>query len=185
MFHAVSVDFAAFQHSALQAHHFDLIQRCSTRRNIESAVRASISLPGILPRLSLEEALEVTKVYSVAGMLPSDQPLVRHRPFRAPHHTISHAGLVGGGGLPRPGEITLAHHGVLFLDELPEFARNVLEVLRQPLEDGVISLARTNMTLQFPARLMLVGALGWLYQQKRGLHWDFQRDASHGNDAPH
>ncbi len=117
------------------------------------------ALPGILPRLSLEEALEVTKVYSVAGMLPSDQPLVRHRPFRAPHHTISHAGLVGGGGLPRPGEITLAHHGVLFLDELPEFNARTLEVMRQPLEDRIVTISRASGSLTFPASFQLVAAM--------------------------
>jgi magnesium chelatase family protein len=95
------------------------------------------ALPGILPRLSVNECLEVTRIYSVAGLLPFGQPLVRQRPFRAPHHTISHAGLVGGGRQPRPGEISLSHRGVLFLDELPEFGQTVLEVLRQPLENGI------------------------------------------------
>ena len=117
------------------------------------------ALPGILPRLSLEEALEVTKVYSVAGLLPADQPLVRHRPFRAPHHTISHAGLVGGGGIPRPGEITLAHHGVLFLDELPEFNSRTLEVMRQPLEDQIVTISRASGSLTFPASFQLVAAM--------------------------
>ena len=117
------------------------------------------ALPGVLPRLSLPEALEVTKIYSIAGLLTSDQPLVRHRPFRAPHHTISHAGLVGGGGIPRPGEITLAHHGVLFLDELPEFNARTLEVMRQPLEDHVVTISRANGSLTFPANFQLVGAM--------------------------
>jgi magnesium chelatase family protein len=117
------------------------------------------ALPGILPRLSLAEALDVTKVYSVAGLLPSDQPLMRYRPFRAPHHTISHAGLVGGGGLPRPGEITLAHHGVLFLDELPEFNARTLEVMRQPLEDRVVTISRASGSLSFPANFQLVAAM--------------------------
>jgi len=92
------------------------------------------SLPSVLPAMSLTEALDVTRIYSVADLLPSDTPLLRARPFRAPHHTTSHAGLVGGGSWPRPGEISLAHRGVLFLDELPEFGTRVLEVLRQPLE---------------------------------------------------
>ncbi len=117
------------------------------------------ALPGILPPMTLEETLEVTRVYSVAGQLPTDTPVVRHRPFRAPHHTISYAGLVGGGvGLPRPGEISLAHRGVLFLDEMPEFPQRVLEVMRQPIEDGVVRVARSKGTLAFPAKFMLVGA---------------------------
>jgi len=116
-------------------------------------------LPTILPAMSLAEALETTKVHSVAGLLGSEQPLVTSRPFRAPHHTISDAGLIGGGSYPRPGEVSLAHNGVLFLDELPEFRRNVLEVLRQPLEDGVVSLSRAAMSLTFPARFMLAAAM--------------------------
>jgi magnesium chelatase family protein len=117
------------------------------------------SMPSILPRLTINEALEVTKVYSVAGMLPPEQPMIRFRPFRAPHHTISHAGLVGGGHFPRPGEISLAHRGVLFLDELPEFGQRVLEVLRQPLEDRIVSIARATGTLSFPANFVLVAAM--------------------------
>jgi magnesium chelatase family protein len=115
--------------------------------------------PSILPRMIFEEALDVTKIYSVSGMLPSDVPLVLQRPFRAPHHTISHAGLVGGGRMPRPGEISLAHRGVLFLDELPEFGQNVLEVLRQPLEDKVVTISRAQGTITYPANFMLIGAM--------------------------
>ncbi|MFQ6102123.1 MAG: YifB family Mg chelatase-like AAA ATPase [Anaerolineae bacterium] len=117
------------------------------------------SMPSILPTMTIEESLEVTKIYSIAGLLPPDIPLIRHRPFRAPHHTISNAGLVGGGHWPRPGEISLAHRGVLFLDELPEFGSRTLEGLRQPLEDGMVSIARSTGTLNFPARLMLVAAM--------------------------
>jgi magnesium chelatase family protein len=117
------------------------------------------SIPSILPRMTVDESLEVTKIYSIAGMLPDGTPLIRHRPFRAPHHTISHAGLVGGGSWPRPGEISLAHRGVLFLDELPEFGSRTLEGMRQPLEDGTVSIARATGTLTFPARFMLVAAM--------------------------
>ena len=117
------------------------------------------SLPSILPRLTLSEALDVTRIYSVADMLPGDTPLIRVRPFRAPHHTISNAGLVGGGHWPRPGEISLAHRGVLFLDELPEFGQHTLEVLRQPLEDKVVTISRAQGSLTFPANFMLVGAM--------------------------
>ena len=117
-------------------------------------------LPSILPPLTFAEALETTQIHSVAGVLPPGVGLLTQRPFRAPHHAVSDAGLVGGGsGVPRPGEVSLAHNGILFLDELPEFARYVLEHLRQPLEDGMIALARTSMSLQFPAKLMLVAAL--------------------------
>ncbi len=115
--------------------------------------------PTILPRMTNEEALEVTKIYSVAGMLPPGTPLVRQRPFRAPHHTISHAGLVGGGRQPRPGEITLSHRGVLFLDELPEFAHSVLESIRQPLEDRVVTVSRAQGNVTFPANFMLLAAM--------------------------
>ncbi|MDH7488138.1 MAG: ATP-binding protein, partial [Anaerolineae bacterium] len=102
---------------------------------------------------------DATRIYSVADCLPPDVPLIRHRPFRAPHHTISHAGLVGGGRWPRPGEISLAHRGVLFLDELPEFGQRTLEVLRQPLEDKIVTIARAQGSLTFPANFMLVGAM--------------------------
>ncbi len=115
---------------------------------------------GILPPLMFQEALETTQIYSVAGLLPRGTGLLSQRPFRAPHHTVSDAGLVGGGsGTPRPGEVSLAHNGVLFLDELPEFARNVLEMLRQPLEDRSVTLARSTMTLSFPASFILICAL--------------------------
>lgn len=117
------------------------------------------SAPSILPRMTTEEALDVTRIYSVSGMLPSDMPLVLQRPFRSPHHTVSHAGLVGGGRLPRPGEISLAHRGVLFLDELPEFGQNVLEVLRQPLEDKVVTISRAQGTITYPANFMLIAAM--------------------------
>ena len=117
------------------------------------------SMPSILPTMPVEEALEVTKIYSIAGLLPPDIPLIRHRPFRAPHHTISQAGLVGGGHWPRPGEISLAHRGVLFLDELPEFGTRTLEGLRQPLEDHKVSIARATGTLTFPANFMFVAAM--------------------------
>jgi magnesium chelatase family protein len=114
---------------------------------------------GILPPLAFEEALDVTAVHSVAGLLPAGAGLLLDRPFRAPHHTISNAALVGGGSQPRPGEVSLAHHGVLFLDEMPEFGRHVLEVLRQPLEEGRVTISRAARTAVFPARFMLVGAM--------------------------
>ncbi len=117
------------------------------------------SMPSIMPETTIDEALEVTKIYSILGMLPPQTPLLRHRPFRAPHHTISHAGLVGGGSWPQPGEISLAHRGVLFLDELPEFNRRTLEVLRQPMEDHEVVISRATGTLSFPANFTLIAAM--------------------------
>ena len=116
-------------------------------------------VPGILPPMTFEEALEVTSIHSVAGLLPPGSGLVDDRPFRAPHHTISNAALVGGGSQPRPGEVSLSHHGVLFLDEMLEFSRHVLEVLRQPLEEGSVTIARAARTAVFPARFVLVAAM--------------------------
>jgi magnesium chelatase family protein len=116
-------------------------------------------LPGILPRLPPEQALEVTRIHSVAGLLPPGRPLVTLPPFRAPHHTASVSAIVGGGSSPRPGEASLAHRGVLFLDELAEFPRNALEALRQPLEDGAISIARVGGKIVFPARFQLVATM--------------------------
>lgn len=116
-------------------------------------------LPGILPPMELEESFETTRIHSVAGLLKSDDSLVRQRPFRSPHHTISDIGLIGGSANPNPGEVSLAHNGVLFLDELPEFRRSALEVLRQPLEDGQVTISRAAGSLTFPARFMLVGAM--------------------------
>jgi magnesium chelatase family protein len=117
------------------------------------------SLPSILPPMTNDEALEVTKIYSVSGLLPADKPMIRQRPFRAPHYTISNAGLVGGGHWPKPGEISLSHRGVLFLDELPEFGHSLLEVLRQPLEDKVVTISRAQGRATFPSNFMLVGAM--------------------------
>lgn len=115
-------------------------------------------MPSILPDLTFEEALEITKIYSVAGLLPPDSSLVKKRPFRAPHHTISAVSLVGGGKIPKPGEVSLAHLGVLFLDELPEFSKNVLEVLRQPLEDGFVHISRINASITYPCSTTLIAA---------------------------
>src|SRR5436190_3827216 len=132
-------------------------------------------IPTILPPFTFEEALETTKIHSVAGVLDPGAGLVGMRPFRSPHHTISDAGLIGGGVVPRPGEVSLAHNGVLFLDELPEFQRNVLEVLRQPLEDGLVTIARASMSLTFPARFMLAAAMnpcpcGFFNDKSRDCH---------------
>jgi magnesium chelatase family protein len=117
------------------------------------------ALPSILPPMTVAESLEATKIYSVRGLLPPETPLLRERPFRAPHHTTSYVGLVGGGSWPRPGEISLAHRGVLFLDELPEFGATKLEGLRQPLEDRTVTLARAAGTLTFPANFTLIAAI--------------------------
>jgi len=117
------------------------------------------AMPGILPEMSIEESLDVTRIYSVADQLPPGTPLIKHRPFRSPHHTISHAGLVGGGNIPKPGEISLAHRGVLFLDEFPEFGSRVLEVMRQPMEDKVVTISRAKGSLTFSANFQLVGAM--------------------------
>ncbi|HZV81152.1 MAG TPA: YifB family Mg chelatase-like AAA ATPase, partial [Geobacteraceae bacterium] len=116
-------------------------------------------IPTILPRMSFTEALETTKIYSIMGLLDPDKALIAQRPFRSPHHTISDIGLIGGGNTPKPGEVSLAHHGVLFLDELPEFKKHVLEVLRQPLEDGKVTISRALTSITYPSRLMLVTAL--------------------------
>jgi magnesium chelatase family protein len=117
------------------------------------------SMPGILPKLSVDEALDVTRIYSVADQLSPSEPLVRHRPFRAPHHTVSYAGLVGGGRWPKPGEISLAHRGVLFLDELPEFGNRMLEMLRQPLEDKIVAISRSAGSLTYPANFTLIASM--------------------------
>ena len=116
-------------------------------------------IPTILPPMSLEESIETTRIHSVAGVLEDSRGLVGTRPFRSPHHTISDAGLIGGGAMPRPGEVSLGHNGVLFLDELPEFQRNVLEVLRQPLEEGAVTIARAALSVTFPAQFMLAAAM--------------------------
>jgi magnesium chelatase family protein len=132
---------------------------CREAAGVGGKMLLARALPSILPEMSIDEALDVLRVFSVADLLPRGAPLVRMRPFRSPHHTISHAGLVGGGTWPRPGEISLAHRGVLFLDELPEFGMRVLEVLRQPLEDKVVTISRARGSLTFPANFMLVAAM--------------------------
>jgi len=132
-------------------------------------------LPSVLPNLTLEEALETTKIHSVAGLLPPDTALIATRPFRSPHHTISDAGLIGGGRIPRPGEVSLSHHGVLFLDEMPEFHKDVLEVLRQPMEDGRVTISRASMSLTYPAQFMLAGAMN---PCPCGYHGDVSRECT-------
>lgn len=132
-------------------------------------------IPTVLPPMSLDEAIETTRIHSVAGLLDDSRGLIGTRPFRSPHHTISDAGLIGGGAIPRPGEVSLGHNGVLFLDELPEFQRNVLEVMRQPLEDGCVTIARAALSLSFPSRFMLAAAMnpcpcGFFGDPKRECH---------------
>jgi magnesium chelatase family protein len=117
------------------------------------------ALPSILPEMSIEESMDVTRIYSVAGQFPAGTPLIRHRPFRAPHHTISHAGLVGGGNIPKPGEISFAHRGVLFLDVFPEFGTRVFEEMRQPMENKVVTISRAKGSLTFSANFQLVTAM--------------------------
>jgi magnesium chelatase family protein len=116
-------------------------------------------IPTILPDMNFEESLETTKIHSVMGLIPPDSALIVTRPFRSPHHTISDAGLIGGGQIPKPGEVSLSHNGVLFLDELPEFKKNVLEVMRQPLEEERVTIARAATSLTYPSRFMLVAAM--------------------------
>ena len=116
-------------------------------------------IPSILPDLNFEEALEITKIHSIAGELPKNVPIITSRPFRSTHHTVSGTSLVGGGRIPKPGEISLAHYGVLFLDELPEFNKNTLEVMRAPLEDGIVTISRVNATLTYPCNFMFVASM--------------------------
>ncbi len=144
----------AFEVAAAGAHNMLLVGPPGSGKTLLAR-----ALPSILPRMTIDEALDVTRIYSVADQLPSDVPLIRNRPFRAPHHTISFAGLVGGGNNPHPGEISLAHRGVLFLDELPEFGPRVLEVLRQPMEDKTVTISRAQGSLTFPANFQMVGAM--------------------------
>ena len=140
--------------AAAGAHNVLMIGPAGTGKTLMSRAMA-----GVLPRPSREEALDITRIFSTVGLVPKGQPLVAQRPVRAPHHTASGAAIIGGGIVPRPGEVSLAHHGVLFLDEMPEFPRSVLETLRQPLEDGQVTIARAQATMRFPARFMLVAAM--------------------------
>jgi magnesium chelatase family protein len=144
----------AFEVAAAGAHNMLLVGPPGSGKTLLAR-----ALPSILPRMTIDEALDVTRIYSVADQLPGEVPLIRNRPFRAPHHTISFAGLVGGGNNPHPGEISLAHRGVLFLDELPEFGPRVLEVLRQPMEDKTVTISRAQGSLTFPANFQMVGAM--------------------------
>ena len=130
----------------------------------------------ILPDMSFDEALEVTKIHSIAGVLPKDRPLITERPFRNPHHTVSSVGLSGGGTMPRPGELSLAHNGILFLDELPEFRRDVLETLRQPIEDGRVTISRVSATLTYPCNIMLIASMN---PCKCGYYGDSRRKCTH------
>ena len=130
-------------------------------------------IPSILPDLAFEEALEISKIYSIAGILTKDKPIITNRQYRAPHHTISKSSLIGGGKIPKPGEISLAHFGVLFLDELPEFNKSTLEVLRGPLEDGEVTISRVNATLTYPCKFMFVASMNpcpcrilWIYRKE-------------------
>ncbi|MEN6520450.1 MAG: YifB family Mg chelatase-like AAA ATPase [Armatimonadota bacterium] len=171
-----SADFAALEDPSYDVDFSDVKGQTHVKRALEVAAAGGHNIvmigppgsgktmlakriPTILPPLSLNEALDTTKLYSVCGLLGSNEALVTKRAFRAPHHTISNAGLTGGGTYPRPGEVSLAHHGVLFLDELPEFRRDVLEVLRQPIEDGQVTIARAQASLTYPARFMMVAAM--------------------------
>ncbi len=164
-FQAVKVDTRQMLNEAAQygVDLKDVHGQQSAKRALEVACAGGHNIlfigPPVLPPMSLEEAIETTRIHSVAGTLENAQGLVGTRPFRSPHHTISDAGLIGGGAVPRPGEVSLSHNGVLFLDELPEFQRNVLEVMRQPLEDGAVTIARAAISVTFPARFMLAAAM--------------------------